>query len=153
MVTPMHEQIISNQDALDDLLAALAELRVNIQQVKADLNSRRLFDDDVTHGVSVIEEALDLYAPRIYRAIQDRSPTELCSAARALVASAIVFEGARVSKLNNPQPLNQLLDSLGRIAIVRARLCQPRGLLDRSSLAATLLNNSTTAKADPEHPS
>lgn len=39
MATSVHERIIGNQDALGDLLAALAELRVNIQQVKADLSA------------------------------------------------------------------------------------------------------------------
>ena len=151
MVTPMHEQIIDTQDALGDLLAALAELRVSIQRVKADLGAGRQLDDDLAHGVSVIEEELDFHAPRIFQAIEERSPRKFCSATRALVASAIVFEGARVNKLNNPQSLNQLLDSLGRIAIARAQLCQPHGLLDRSSLAATQLKSRTVTRADPEH--
>lgn len=138
MVTPMHEQIISNQDALGGLLAALAELKVSIQRVKADLSAGRQLDDDLVHGVSVIEQELDFHASRILQAIDERAPGKLCSAARALVSSAIVFEGARANKLDNPQSLNQLLDSLGRIAIARAQLCQPHGLLGRSSLATTL---------------
>ena len=138
MITLMHEQVIGNQDTLDDLLEALEDLRASVQLIKTDLSIGRQSNDDLVHGVDVIEEELDFYAPQIFQAIEERAPGKLCSAARALVSSAIVFEGARASKLDNPQSLNQLLDSLGRIAIARAQLCQPHGLLGRSSLATTL---------------
>lgn len=103
------------------------------------------------HGVSVIEEELDFYALRIFQAIEERAPRQLCLAAKALVCSAVVFEGARTNELNNSQSLNQLLDSLGRFAIARVKLCQPHGLLGGSSLTAALLKSHTAAKADPEH--
>ncbi len=129
---------MSGHDALDDLLEALAELQVSVQQAKAGFGARRPPGDDLAHGINFIEEELTLRVPEVFQAIEEGDLVKLCLAARALVSSAMVFEGYRKNKPHNPAALNRLLASLGRVATARAQLCQPRGVLGRPSLAGSL---------------
>jgi hypothetical protein len=120
------------EHTLDRLLAVIGQLGEHVAAAQQALSPSLDPGDSSLHGLAVLASEVEIRVPEIAEAARHGDAIGLCSAARTLVSSGIVFESYELSSDQDLPALNLVLDSLGQVALVRAELCRERGWRRRS---------------------